>query len=43
MALAANPAAGAFFNTLAQFDRKAYLRWIEATTPSAGRPRGPHR
>ena len=31
-ALAANPAAGAFFDTLAQFYRKAYLRWIEATT-----------
>jgi hypothetical protein len=27
-ALAANPAAGAFFDTLAQFYRKAYLRWI---------------
>jgi bacteriocin resistance YdeI/OmpD-like protein/uncharacterized protein DUF1905 len=34
-ALAANPAAGAFFDTLAQFYRKAYLRWINATT---GRP-----
>jgi hypothetical protein len=31
-ALAANPAAGAFFDTLAQFYRKAYLRYIEATT-----------
>src|SRR5580658_539171 len=31
-ALAANLAAGAFFDTLAQFYRKAYLRWIEATT-----------
>lgn len=31
-ALAANPAAAAFFDTLAQFYRKAYLRWIEATT-----------
>jgi Bacteriocin-protection, YdeI or OmpD-Associated/Domain of unknown function (DUF1905) len=31
-ALTANPAAGAFFDTLAQFYRKAYLRWIEATT-----------
>jgi hypothetical protein len=31
-ALAANPAAGAFFDTLAQFYRKAYLRWIESTT-----------
>jgi uncharacterized protein YdeI (YjbR/CyaY-like superfamily) len=28
----ANPAAGAFFDTLAQFYRKAYLRWIDATT-----------
>ena len=26
------PAAGAFFDTLAQFYRKAYLRWIDATT-----------
>ncbi len=31
-ALAANPAAVAFFDTLAQFYRKAYLRWIDATT-----------
>jgi hypothetical protein len=31
-ALAANPAAGAFFDTLAQFYRKAYLRYINATT-----------
>ena len=31
-ALAANPAAAAFFETLAQFYRKAYLRWIDATT-----------
>ena len=31
-ALAANPAAGVFFDTLAQFYRKAYLRWIDATT-----------
>ena len=31
-ALAANPAAGAFFDTLAQFYRQAYLRWIDATT-----------
>ena len=30
-ALAADPAAGAFFDTLAQFYRKAYLRWIDAT------------
>jgi uncharacterized protein YdeI (YjbR/CyaY-like superfamily) len=30
-ALAANPAAGAFFDTLAQFYRKAYLRWIDST------------
>jgi hypothetical protein len=34
-ALAANPAATAFFDSLAQFYRKAYLRWIDATT---GRP-----
>jgi hypothetical protein len=31
-ALAANPSAAAFFDTLAQFYRKAYLRWIDATT-----------
>ncbi|WP_426504755.1 YdeI/OmpD-associated family protein [Dactylosporangium sp. McL0621] len=30
-ALAATPAAGAFFDALAQFYRKAYVRWIEAT------------
>jgi hypothetical protein len=35
-ALAANPAAGAFFDTLAQFYRKAYLRWIDATTRRPG-------
>ena len=31
-ALDANPAAAAFFDTLAQFYRRAYLRWIDATT-----------
>jgi hypothetical protein len=31
-ALAANPEAAAFFDTLAQFYRKAYLRWIDATS-----------
>ncbi|MGB6457012.1 MAG: YdeI/OmpD-associated family protein [Streptosporangiaceae bacterium] len=31
-ALAASPAAGAFFDTLAQFYRRAYLRHIDATT-----------
>jgi len=31
-ALDANPEAAAFFDTLAQFYRKAYLRWIDATT-----------
>jgi uncharacterized protein YdeI (YjbR/CyaY-like superfamily) len=30
-ALDANPGAGAFFDSLAQFYRKAYLRWIDAT------------
>ena len=35
-ALAANPAAAAFFDTLAQFYRKAYLRWIDATTRRPG-------
>ncbi len=31
-ALEASPAAAAFFDTLAQFYRKAYLRYIDATT-----------
>jgi len=31
-ALAANPGAAAFWDTLAQFYRKAYLRWIDGTT-----------
>ena len=31
-ALEANPAAAAFWDTLAQFYRKAYLRYIDATT-----------
>jgi len=31
-ALAASPPAAAFFDTLAQFYRKAYLRYIDATT-----------
>ena len=30
-ALEANPEAAAFFDTLAQFYRKAYLSWIDAT------------
>jgi hypothetical protein len=30
-ALDANPQAGAFFDSLAQFYRRAYLRWIETT------------
>lgn len=30
-ALAANPQAAAFFDSLAQFYRRAYLRWIDAT------------
>lgn len=30
-ALEANPVAGAFFDTLAQFYRKGYVRWIDAT------------
>ncbi|WP_214105354.1 YdeI/OmpD-associated family protein [Acrocarpospora catenulata] len=34
-ALEASPAAGAFFDSLAQFYRRAYLRWIDATK---GRP-----
>ena len=32
-ALKVSPAAAAFFDTLPQFYRKAYLRWIDATTP----------
>jgi len=35
-ALEANPAAAAFFDTLAQFYCKAYLRWIGATTRRPG-------
>jgi len=31
-ALDANPNAGEFFDSLAQFYRRAYLRWIDATT-----------
>ena len=31
-ALEANPAAAAFFDTLAQFYTKAYLKWIDATS-----------
>lgn len=31
-ALAANPDAGAFFDGLAQFYRRGYLRWIDGTT-----------
>jgi bacteriocin resistance YdeI/OmpD-like protein/uncharacterized protein DUF1905 len=31
-ALEASPAAAAFYDTLAQFYRKAYLRWIDSTT-----------
>jgi hypothetical protein len=30
-AVEANPAAGAFFDSLAQFYRKGYLRWIDGT------------
>jgi hypothetical protein len=30
-ALDANPAAGAFFDSLAQFYRRGYLRWVDAT------------
>lgn len=33
-ALDAHPEAGAFFDSLAQFYRKAYLRWIDATKRS---------
>jgi hypothetical protein len=33
-ALAADPRAGAFFDSLAQFYRRGYLRWIDATRRS---------
>ncbi len=36
-ALANNPAAAEFFDSLAQFYRKGYLRWIEATRRSPQR------
>jgi hypothetical protein len=32
VALEAEPEAGAFFDSLAQFYRKGYLRWIDGTT-----------
>jgi bacteriocin resistance YdeI/OmpD-like protein len=35
-ALEANPAAAAFFDTLAQFYRKAYLRWIDGAARRPG-------
>jgi uncharacterized protein YdeI (YjbR/CyaY-like superfamily) len=35
-ALAADPTAAAFFDSLAQFYRKAYVRWIDATTRDPG-------
>jgi hypothetical protein len=35
-ALAANPRAGEFFDGLAQFYRKGYLRWIDATKRNPG-------
>jgi hypothetical protein len=31
-ALTADPAAGAFFDSLAQFHRRAYLRWIDGAS-----------
>jgi Bacteriocin-protection, YdeI or OmpD-Associated/Domain of unknown function (DUF1905) len=36
-ALAANPAAGAFFDSIAQFYRRAFLRYIDATKRSPER------
>jgi bacteriocin resistance YdeI/OmpD-like protein len=36
-ALAANPEAGAFFDSLAQFYRRAFLSWIDATKRSPAR------
>lgn len=35
-ALDANPGAAAYFDSLAQFYRKAYLRWIDATKRNPG-------
>jgi hypothetical protein len=35
-ALEASPAAAAYFDALAQFYRKAYLRWIDATARKPG-------
>jgi hypothetical protein len=35
-ALAADPGAGAFFDSLAQFYRRGYLRWIDATKRRPG-------
>jgi uncharacterized protein YdeI (YjbR/CyaY-like superfamily) len=35
-ALNAEPAAGEFFDSLAQFYRPAYLRWIDATKRHPG-------
>jgi uncharacterized protein YdeI (YjbR/CyaY-like superfamily) len=34
VALDAEPAAGAFFDSLAQFYRRGYLTWIDATKRS---------
>lgn len=36
-ALAANPQAGAFFDSLAQFYRRAFLSWVDATKRSPAR------
>jgi uncharacterized protein YdeI (YjbR/CyaY-like superfamily) len=36
-ALAASPAAGEFFDSLAQFYRKAYLTWVDSTKRSPER------
>jgi uncharacterized protein YdeI (YjbR/CyaY-like superfamily) len=42
-ALDAAPAAAAFFDSLAQFYRRAYLRWIDGTKrrPNCARPGSP--
>ena len=42
-ALEANPTAAAFYDTLAQFYRKACLRWIDATTRQPDLACGTHR
>ena len=42
-AFAANPEAGAFFDSIAQFYRRAYLRYIDATKRRPDERAAPHR